>query len=219
MAAAPLPDQLGELAHLVGGMCARATEAMQEATVALVDGRERLAARVVGGAPEFAILRARIEQVASDALLFHSPVAGDLRAVVAAIRCAYDVERMAKLALHVAEAAQRRHPRTAVPAEVAPAFRDMGRCAVALGRKAAEVACTRNVVLAVELVAEDDTMDGLHERMFGVLTHPSWPHGVAAAVDVTLLARWYERFADHAVKVARLTVYAVTGGEPEALHL
>ncbi len=48
---------------------------------------------------------------------------------------------------------------------------------------------------------------------------PSWPHGVRAAVDVTLLARYYERFADHAVVVARETVYAVTGQEPDALPI
>ena len=54
-------------------------------------------------------------------------------------------------------------------------------------------------------------MDRLHRHMFTVLVDPEWPHGVAAAVDLTLLARYYERFADHAVLVARETVYAVTG--------
>ena len=56
-------------------------------------------------------------------------------------------------------------------------------------------------------------MDALHGRMFGVLMDRSWPHGVASAVDVTLLARC-ERFADHAVTVAGETVTAVTGREP-----
>ena len=39
--------------------------------------------------------------------------------------------------------------------------------------------------------------------MFEVLMDPGWRHGIPAAVDVTLLARYYERFADHAVTVAR----------------
>jgi phosphate transport system protein len=52
-----------------------------------------------------------------------------------------------------------------------------------------------------------------------VLLDPAWPHGVPVAVDLTLLARYYERFADHAVLVARETVYAVTGQEPDAIPL
>lgn len=219
MSAHPLPERLWELAELVGRMCAGATEAMQLATAALVDGRDRLAVKVIAEGSSADELRSRLEQVASEALVLHGPVAGDLRAVVAAIRGAGDAERMAKLALHVAEAAHRRHPGVAVPVEVAPAFRAMGQCAVGLGRKAAEVARTRNVLLAVDLQAEDDTMDELHRRVFSVLMHPSWPHGVAAAVDVALLARWYERFADHTVKIARQTVYAVTGRTPETLAI
>lgn len=217
MGARPLVPRLGELAELVGRMCADAGTAMSHATTALVDGRARLAEQVIAGGSELEGLQERLEALASEALVLHHPVAGDLRAVVATIRCANDVERMGRLAVHVARAALRRGPGPAVPGEVAPAFRQMGVRAVTLARKAAEVARTRNVVLAVELDADDDAMDELHRRMFSVLMHPSWPHGAAVAVDVALLARYYERFADHAVKVARQTVYAVTGQEPEAL--
>ena len=78
---------------------------------------------------------------------------------------------------------------------------------------------TRNVLLAVELDADDDAMDALHRRMFEVLMDPGWPHGIPAAVDITLLARYYERFADHAVTVAHATVYAVTGQEPDTIPI
>lgn len=217
MAAPPLASQLDQLGAGVAGMCAAASTALAHATTALVDGRERLAARVLAGDPEIARLIEETERVASEALAIHSPVAGDLRTVVAAVRATDEAERMARLAQHVARAAVRRTP--SLPAEVAPAFGEMGRLAVDLGRKAADVARTRNVVVAVELDVEDDALDALYRQVFSVMMHPSWPHGVAAAVDVTLLARYYERFADHAVKIARLTVYAVTGSEPEALPL
>lgn len=217
MAVRPLAEQLAELNELVSGMCTGASAALQHATTALVDRRERLAERVLADRAGLADARVRIEELASEALIFHNPVAGDLRAVVAAIHCSCDIERMARLAVHVAEAA--RGDRRRLPVEVLPAFREMGACAVSLGLKAAEVVRTRNVLLAVELQTEDDTMDELHRRMFSVMMHPSWPHGVSVAVDVTLLARYYERFADHAVKVARQTVYAVTGQAPEALPL
>jgi phosphate transport system protein len=219
MPPAPLPQQLAELAELLGRMCTAAAGALNRATAALLESRDRLAAQVIEGDAEIDALRARAEELAADALLFHNPVAGDLRAVVSAIRAAGDIERMGDLALHVADVVRMRHPAPALPAEVRPAFEEMGRVAVQLALKAAEVVRSRNVLKAAELDSDDDAMDVLHREMFEVLMDESWPHGVRAAVDVTLLARYYERFADHAVVVARETVYAVTGQEPDALPI
>ena len=58
-------------------------------------------------------------------------------------------------------------------------------------------------------------MDDLHRHLFTVLMDREWKHGVTAAVDVTLLSRFYERFADHAVEVARRVIFQVTGKLPE----
>jgi phosphate transport system protein len=212
----PLPRQLADLAQLLAEMASAAAAALQRATTALLDCRERLAQQVVAGDAAIDALRARVEDIATDALLFHAPVAGDLRAVVAAIRAADDMERMGDLALHVAQVAERGR---AVPAEVRDDFAEMGRLAVAMALKTAEVASNRNVILAIELDADDDAMDRLHQHMFTVLMDPAWSHGVPVAVDLTLLARYYERFADHAVLVARGTVYAVTGQEPDAIPI
>ena len=54
-------------------------------------------------------------------------------------------------------------------------------------------------------------MDDLHRRLFSVLMDHEWKHGVAAAVDITLLGRFYERFADHTVEVARRVIFQATG--------
>jgi phosphate transport system protein len=216
---APLPQQLAELSDLLGRMCTAAAGALNRATSALLESRERLAVQVVAGDEAIDALRAQVEELAGDALLFHNPVAGDLRAVVSAIRAAGDIERMGDLALHVAEVVRMRHPKPALPAEVCSAFAEMGKVAVQLALKAADVARTRNVIMAAELDADDDAMDVLHREMMEVLMDEHWPHGVPAAVDITLLARYYERFADHAVGVARETVYAVTGQEPDALPI
>ncbi|WP_300012174.1 phosphate signaling complex protein PhoU [Pseudonocardia sp.] len=215
----PLPKQLAELSELLAQMCTHAAGSLQQATSALLECRERLAARVIGREAELAALCARVEEVATDALLFHSPVAGDLRAVVSTIRSAGDIDRMGRLALHVAQTAQRRSPQPVLPPEVREDFAEMGRLAVQLALKAADVARSHNVLQAVELDADDDAMDALHRHMFEVLMDQGWPHGVGAAVDITLLARYYERFADHAVAVARETVYAVTGQEPDAIPI
>jgi phosphate transport system protein len=211
MAPPPLPQLLDELSELVGRMCTQAAATLRDATAGLLEGRLRLAEKVVEGDAAMAGQRSALEKVATDALLFHAPVAGDLRRVVAAIRSADDLGRMGVLARHVAEAAVRRGAECAVPEQVRPSFAEMGRVGVALALKAAEVVRTGNVLLAVELDHDDEEMDALHERLFEVLVDHSWPHGARAAVDVTLLARYYERFADHAVLVADETVRAVTG--------
>lgn len=219
MVPAPLPQQLADLSDLVGRMCTHAARSLQSATAALLECRERLALQVIARERELDALRVETEELARDALLFHQPVAGDLRSVVSTLRSAGDIDRMNRLALHVAEAVQRRHPAPTLPPEVRDDFAEMGRVAVALAVKAADVVRSRNVVRAIELDHDDDAMDVLHRRMFEVLMDPHWPHGVATAVDVTLLARYYERFADHAVAVARETVYAVTGEEPDAIPI
>jgi phosphate transport system protein len=216
MPPAPLPTQLVQLSDLLGQMCTASAAALQNATAALLERRERLAEQVISGQRPIDDMRATAEEIATDALLFHQPVAGDLRAVVSAIRTAADIDRMGALARHVARVAARGR---ALPTEVHGDFALMGELAVRLGLKAADVIASRNVLLAVELDADDDAMDELHRRMFGVLMDPGWTHGVPAAVDITLLARYYERFADHAVTVAHATVYAVTGQEPDTIPI
>jgi phosphate transport system protein len=54
-------------------------------------------------------------------------------------------------------------------------------------------------------------MDELHSQLFTIVLDPQWPHPVATAVDVTLLSRYYERFADHAVTVGRRVIFQATG--------
>jgi phosphate transport system protein len=59
-------------------------------------------------------------------------------------------------------------------------------------------------------------MDELHRHLFTILMDRDWKHGVTAAVDVTLLGRFYERFADHAVEIGRRVIFEATG-EPPAM--
>jgi phosphate transport system protein len=74
---------------------------------------------------------------------------------------------------------------------------------------------SRDPEKAARIREEDDAMDDLHRHLFSVLMDREWKHGVAAAVDVTLLGRFYERFADHAVEVARRVIFQATGRFPE----
>src|SRR3954463_1633644 len=198
-------------------MSLQAATAMELATRALLEADLQLAEQVIAEDLRIDDLRTEAEARAFGLLALQSPVAADLRVVVSAIHGAGDIERMGDLALHVAQAARRRHPQPVLPAEMAPYFAEMGRVAVGRAGKAAEVIRPRDVETAATLEADDDAMDDLHRHIFSVLMAPSWTHGVAPAVDITLLGRFYERYADHAVTVARRVVYVVTGRMPGPL--
>ena len=60
-------------------------------------------------------------------------------------------------------------------------------------------------------------MDELHRELFSMLLDGAWKHGTEAAVDITLVGRYYERFADHAVTVAHRVIYLVTGEWEEGI--
>lgn len=209
---AALQAMLGELADVV-------VVAFRGATAALLDGRARVADRVIAGDPELDDLRARIETLATETITIFAPVGPDMRILVSALQSAQELERMGDLAQHVAEIAQRRAPEPAVPAVAHDLFRDFSAQAIAMVAKSAQVLRTRNVILALELEQDDDRVDALHRELFALMFGEQWTCGIPAAVDVTLLARFYERIADHAVALAERTVYEVTGRHPESLQL
>ncbi|WP_019970515.1 phosphate signaling complex protein PhoU [Mycobacterium sp. 141] len=208
-------EQLDSLTHQLGAMCDLAGTAMERATQALLQADLVLAEQVITDHDQISALSTRAEESAFVLLALQAPVAGDLRSVVGSIQIVADVDRMGALALHVAKIARRRHPQHALPEEVNGYFAEMGRVAVELGHAAREVLITRDPEKAARIQEEDDAMDDLHRHLFTVLMDRDWKYGVTAAVDVTLLSRFYERFADHAVEVARRVIFQVTGVYPD----
>ena len=204
---AALSDQLGEMCGLAGAAMERSTQALLQADLALAE-------QVITDHDQISVLSVSAEESAFVLLALQAPVAGDLRSIVSAIQIVADLDRMGALALHVAKIARRRHPQHALPEEVNGYFAEMGRVAVELSNSAQEVLLTRDPEKAARIREEDDAMDDLHRHLFNVLMDREWKHGVTAAVDVTLLSRFYERFADHAVEVARRVIFQVTGQFP-----
>src|SRR6201993_3391154 len=208
-------DQLDGLTAQLGEMCGMAGIAMERATQSLLQADLILAEQVITDHEQISALSARSEETAFVLLALQAPVASDLRAIVSSIQIVADVDRMGALALHVAKIARRRHPQHALPEEVNGYFAEMGRVAVELGNAAQEVLVTRDPEKAARLREEDDAMDDLHRHLFTLLMNRDWKHGVTAAVDVTLLSRFYERFADHAVEVGRRVIFQATGKLPD----
>jgi phosphate transport system protein len=195
---------LVEMANSVGSAMSTATTALLDADVALAD-------LVIAGDKEIDATRESIEQRCFTVLARQQPVAGDLRTVTTAMRIVSDLERMGDLAEHIAKLARMRFPESAVPQDVRPAFLEAGHIAEMVVTKAATVIAKHDVEAARELETDDDAMDRIHRGLFRQLLSDDWPHGIETAIDITLLGRYYERFADHAVSVARRVVYLVTG--------
>ncbi|WP_099025458.1 phosphate signaling complex protein PhoU [Mycolicibacterium palauense] len=208
-------EQLSALTAQLAEMCGMAGVAMERATQALLQADLLLAEQVITDHAQITIRSQAAEESAFVLLALQAPVAGDLRSVVSAIQIVADIDRMGALALHVAKIARRRHPQHALPEEVNGYFAEMGRVAVELGSSAQEVLLSGDPEKAARIREEDDAMDDLHRHLFTVLMDRDWKHGVAAAVDVTLLGRFYERFADHAVEIARRVIFQSTGHLPE----
>jgi phosphate transport system protein len=206
--------ELGQLVEELATMCSMSATAMELATRALLDTDLGLAEQVIGDDVKIDDARSACEEHAYALLALQAPVATDLRSVLAAIHAAESLERMGDLALHVAKAARRRHPNPVLPEQVRPYFSEMGRVAVELARDAERVILNKDVDHARSMEEADDEMDDLHRHLFTVIMDKEWPHGVASAVDVTLLGRFYERYADHSVSVAKRVVFVVTGRMP-----
>jgi phosphate transport system protein len=149
-----------------------------------------------------------------------APVATDLRIVVSALRMSATLERMGDLARHVAEVARGRFPRAAVPNSLSGTFGEMHEAAVRVAARTTEVLLTRDLEVARAIERDDDLLDQLHEDTFTALLGGNWNGTPQETVDVTLLGRYYERFGDHAVSIARRVTYLVTGDfKDEMLHL
>ncbi|EIF00994.1 phosphate signaling complex protein PhoU [Saccharomonospora glauca] len=206
--------ELENLATKLADMSAQVADAMERATKAMLESDLELAERVISDDALVDDARADCEEQAYALLALQAPVATDLRIVLAAIHAAESLERMGDLALHVAKATRRRHPEPVLPDNVRPYFADMGKIDVRLARRVERIIKTRDIEAARSLEADDDQVDDIHRHLFSVIMDKNWEHGVATAVDVTLLGRFYERYADHAVSVARRMVFVATGRMP-----
>ena len=173
--------QLDALAEHSGSMCMVTGALLEQATRSACETDPAAADWVVAGADELDRQRGHAEELVVRLLALQAPVATDLRRVVSALWIVGDVHRMGMLAIHVAQATLRRYPEPVLPVTIRPVFTRMSQIGEQLAAQAASA------------------------------LDPSWPYGVAAAIDICLLGRFYDRFADHAAAVTDRVIYQVTG--------
>lgn len=207
-------DELDDIGKRVLEMTNYVAIAMDRATQALLDANLSLAQQVMKDDRRVDGLRAELEDRAFQLIAQQQPVATDLRVLISTIHLAADLERMGDLASHVAKIALLRYPDSAVPPAASDVISQMGEVARSLVHKVSDVVEGRDVLLAQAIEAEDDSMDALRRKLFTLVLSPNWTRGTEAAIDMTLLGRYYERYADHAVAVARRTIFIVTGQRP-----
>jgi phosphate transport system protein len=204
-------DELDSVSQSLVDLTSMVAKSIDKATTSILTTDLKLAEEVIAADSNIDSLQHELESRIIDIMARQQPVASDLRALVTALRMSADLERMGDLSHHVAKIARLRHPGDAIPLELHPMFQSMGTAAQKIAHKTGVVISTRNTEMALEVERDDDEMDKLHRQLIGSILEPNWKHGVESAIDLTLLGRYYERFADHAVSVSRRVYFLVTG--------
>ncbi|AEI10907.1 MULTISPECIES: phosphate signaling complex protein PhoU [Cellulomonas] len=203
--------ELAQLGEDLVAMSARVERAITQAGIALLSADVTLAEAVIADDLGIDAMERDLDERCVLLLAQQQPVATDLRIVVSALRMSASLERMGDLARHVAQVARGRYPRHAVPQSLSGTFAEMHDAAVRVARRTTTLLENRDIALASSIESDDDLLDELHEDTFTALLGGAWVGNPQETVDVTLLGRYYERFGDHAVSVARRVTYLVTG--------
>ena len=204
-------DELDGVTQSLLDLSSLVSSAITQATHALLTADLSEAEAVIAADDRVDEIQHELDARIIDIIARQQPVASDLRALVTALRMSADLERMGDLAHHIAKVTRLRHPGAAVPSELLLTIEEMGKVARLISDKVGGIINSKDIDKALEVEKDDDEMDLLHRKLFTVLLNPSWPHGIETAIDMTLIGRYYERYADHAVSVSRRIHFQVTG--------
>jgi phosphate transport system protein len=199
-----LITELARMARLAGQMMTNASIALHQTDLAL-------AGVVIANSDQMNGMLDDTNRRCITLLALQAPVAGDLRVVVAALHAVGHVKRMASLARHIAIVARLKHPNPMMSGKVRPVLARMSLLVSQLAEDAATAIEHQDPLSGCRLAVADDEVDALLRHLFA----EDWSHGVEQAVDAALIGRYYERFGDHAVAIARQFCYVATGRIPE----
>lgn len=208
-------EELNAFAHDLIVMCDGVSAIMQKASQALLTADLQPAEEAISLSDELKAVHLRSEERAVKLLALENPVAKDLRQVVSSIYIVEDLQRMGELAKHIANAARRRHPEPAVPETYIGYFKELARLVEDMVALVRDVLVDPDADVALRLTSEDDAVDDINGHLLNVLTRREWTETTRAAVDIALLSRFYERYADHCVNVAARVVFLITGMTPQ----
>ena len=203
-------EQLSLLNRELIEMGALCEEAIALASRALMEGDQTLPARVSQIDAEIDRMERQIESMCLKLLLQQQPVARDLRQISAALKMVTDMERIGDQAADISEIIGFLKGRTIAGCA------DIGQMAAAASRMvtgSVDAYVKRDTALAKSVMAEDDVVDGCFDRvkhaLIGMIAQN--PDDGEYALDLLMIAKYFERIADHAVNIASWVVFSVTG--------
>ena len=210
-------DQIGD--GLIGNFDAGQRTPSKSPPRAFQNADVDLAQDVIAADARIDFLQNDLDERAIDILALQGPVASDLRMIVGSLRMSASLERMGDLARHVAQLARLRYPALTYSGPAA-GRRSMSWRPWTSGLPASSPSCleTRDLDAGhATSKANKARINELHRSVFGAIAAPDWQETAATTVDVTLASRYFERFGDHGVSVARKVSYLVTGAwQPES---
>lgn len=204
-------EQLADLDRLLVEVAERVAALITPITAAFLEADVHRAKAQVARTPAIEQRCTQLEDACYVILARQSPVGGDLRRVVAVLRSTADVSRSAYLLSHVAESLTWVHP-PSLPSELRETIAGLGVVAEEVLRGAIEAWRTHDALASTELEQRDDEADLLQKYLLSVLY--TGTQSVEEAVSLALIARYYERVADHGVEMARQVTYFVTAERP-----
>lgn len=202
---------LEQLGNDLQTMARHVAHAISDATEALLENDIDKAQRVIADDKSLDELEVQVDEQCVQLIAQQQPVGLDLRIIVVSLRISAGLERMGDLARHIAEASRRAHPASAIPATHREVVENMSVAANKAANELVELLVSRDLNVAARIVSDDDTLDALHSMAYQELLSPDYNGSAQETLDIALLARFFERFGDHAVGVSRRIVYLVTG--------
>ncbi len=201
-------QQLVDIETKVHQLFALVGDGLAAATEALLAGDRDVIRELTGREELIDAVHQDVERLVNNELALQSPVAGDLRFLLSVLRVVPELERSHDLVEHIA-----RRGAQGIHQELSPRSRglvaEMGSLGAEMWRICADAWIDRDPAAAANLALRDDEMDELHAALSAELA--SGRMSLPVAMDMTLVARFYERLGDHAVNISRRVVYLAGG--------
>src|SRR6187431_1560377 len=195
--------EMSGLADDLTTMAKHVSVAIDRATEALLTQNVKLAESVIADDFKLDDIEETVDERCVLLIAQQQPVGLDLRTIIASLRISAGLERMGDLAQHVAEAARRAYPETAIPVTHREIVEGMAAASRQAASEVVELLKTRDLNTAARIVSDDDALDDLHAQAYASLLAEGYSGNAQTTLDVALLSRFYERFGDHAVGVSR----------------
>ena len=209
-------QQLDEIQTGIARMSAGVTEMVPRATEILLTMDLEGAEYLILGDDEYDSRALDLEERCFRVIALQAPVATDLRAVISAIKIIADVERSADLCVNICKAARRIYGHDLDP-HLRGVIQKIGDQAQVLFKEATEAYLNLDGVRAAALHDMDAYLDDLHRQLIQAIfeSHAAGNIDLQVAVQLAVVARFYERIGDHAVNVGDRTRYIINGWLPD----